>query len=65
MFRGFVETKSFPLYDWYLFADDDTFVYMKNLYRLLSDKNPDVPVQYGHHFGAIGGFLSGGAGYVS
>ena len=64
MFRGFLETKSFPLYDWYMLADDDTFVYMRNLYEFLSDKNPNIAVQYGHHYGAIGGFLSGGAGFV-
>jgi hypothetical protein len=64
VYSGFLDTKSFPLFDWYLFADDDTFVHMKNLFLFLQDKNKSSPVMYGHHFGAIGGFLSGGAGFV-
>ena len=64
VYNGFLDTKSFPLFDWYLFADDDTFVHMKNLFLFLKDKNISSPVMYGHHFGAIGGFLSGGAGFV-
>jgi hypothetical protein len=64
VYNGFLDTKSFPLFDWYLFADDDTFVHMKNLFLFLNDKNKSSPVMYGHHFGAIGGFLSGGAGFV-
>jgi hypothetical protein len=64
VYNGFLDTKSFSLFDWYLFADDDTFVHMKNLFLFLQDKNKSSPVMYGHHFGAIGGFLSGGAGFV-
>ena len=64
VYNGFLQTSSFPLFDWYLFADDDTFIYTKNLFSFLRTKNSSQPVQYGHHFGAIGGFLSGGAGCV-
>ena len=54
----------FSLFDWYLMADDDTFVNMKNLFEFLKDKNKNRPVMYGHHFGVLGGYLSGGAGFV-
>ena len=50
VYQGFLDTKSFPLYDWYLLADDDTFIHLENLFQFLSKKNSDDPVQYGHHF---------------
>ncbi|KAK3108735.1 hypothetical protein FSP39_014498 [Pinctada imbricata] len=54
--------------DWFMKADDDTYVIMENLRYFLSSKNEKDPVYFGHHF--IGkeevkqGFYSGGAGYV-
>lgn len=47
-------------------ADDDTFVIVENLRRLLSRFNPSQPVMLGHHFSKFisQGYLSGGAGYV-
>ena len=52
--------------DWFLKADDDTFVILENLRYFLSDKDSNSPVYYGHHFKTIlkQGFTSGGAGYV-
>lgn len=53
--------------DWFLKADDDTFVVVDNLRLMLATKNPNEPVFYGHHFKTIvkpHGYMSGGAGYV-
>ncbi|KAL4219661.1 glycoprotein-N-acetylgalactosamine 3-beta-galactosyltransferase 1 [Mactra antiquata] len=52
--------------DWFLKADDDTYVIMENLKLFLSGKSPNDLVYYGHHFNALvkQGFHSGGAGYV-
>ena len=38
----------YPDYDWYLKADDDTFIFMDNLEYFLSTKNPYKPVSYGY-----------------
>jgi len=51
-------------YDWYLKADDDTFIFNDNLRLFLADKNQNDPVTFGYHLKGYGGFLSGGAGYV-
>lgn len=53
-------------YDWYLKADDDTFIFVDNLRKFLSDKNSSSPVTYGYDFKVIikGGYHSGGAGYL-
>lgn len=53
-------------YDWYLKADDDTFIEMDNLRLFLSDKNPKEPVSFGQIFKPYVnyGYLSGGAGYL-
>ncbi|ELU13006.1 hypothetical protein CAPTEDRAFT_174456 [Capitella teleta] len=52
--------------DWFLKADDDTYVIVENLRHFLSDKNPEKPAMFGNHFmtGGKFGFMSGGAGYV-
>ncbi|XP_060601650.1 glycoprotein-N-acetylgalactosamine 3-beta-galactosyltransferase 1-like, partial [Ruditapes philippinarum] len=52
--------------EWFLKADDDTFVILENLRYFLSDKDPNTPVFFGHRFKTIlkQGFTSGGAGYV-
>uniref|UniRef100_UPI00398E740D glycoprotein-N-acetylgalactosamine 3-beta-galactosyltransferase 1-like n=1 Tax=Pristiophorus japonicus TaxID=55135 RepID=UPI00398E740D len=52
--------------DWFLKADDDTYVVMDNLRLLLSKYNPDEPVYVGRHFKTDlkQGYMSGGAGYV-
>lgn len=58
--------KIHPDYDWYLKADDDTFVFIDNLRKFLSDKNYSDPVTYGYDFKVIvnNGYHSGGASYV-
>ena len=40
-------SKNYGDYDWYLKADDDTFIFVDNLRKFLSDKDPSKPVQFG------------------
>ena len=51
--------------DWFLKADDDTYVIVENLRHFLSEQNSSEPVYFGHHFKAFPtqGYMSGGAGY--
>ncbi|XP_052096116.1 glycoprotein-N-acetylgalactosamine 3-beta-galactosyltransferase 1-like [Mytilus californianus] len=53
-------------YDWFIKADDDTYVIVENLRYFLHDKNPKSPVYYGRRFKPYvkQGYMSGGAGYV-
>ncbi|XP_017066354.1 glycoprotein-N-acetylgalactosamine 3-beta-galactosyltransferase 1 [Drosophila eugracilis] len=53
-------------YDWFLKADDDTFVIMENLRLLLYPYDPEAALYFGHRFRSSfpQGYMSGGAGYV-
>ncbi|XP_038045095.1 glycoprotein-N-acetylgalactosamine 3-beta-galactosyltransferase 1-like [Patiria miniata] len=52
--------------DWFMKADDDTYVIVDNLRHFLRDKDSCAPVYYGHHFQWYieQGYMSGGAGYL-
>ncbi|CAH8477816.1 unnamed protein product [Schistosoma mattheei] len=53
-------------YDYFLKADDDTFVIMENLRSILHQHNPKDPFMIGYNFPYLtkNGYFSGGAGYV-
>ncbi|XP_042882087.1 glycoprotein-N-acetylgalactosamine 3-beta-galactosyltransferase 1-like [Penaeus japonicus] len=58
--------RHYPDFDWYLKADDDTFVIVENLRYFLRDLDPKEPVYYGVKFRqhVKQGYMSGGGGYV-
>ncbi|XP_059178834.1 glycoprotein-N-acetylgalactosamine 3-beta-galactosyltransferase 1-like [Physella acuta] len=52
--------------DWFMKADDDTYVIIENLRYFLSGENSSEPVYFGQLFTThvVQGYYSGGAGYV-
>ncbi|KMY96739.1 glycoprotein-N-acetylgalactosamine 3-beta-galactosyltransferase 1 isoform X2 [Drosophila simulans] len=53
-------------YDWFLKADDDTYIVMENLRLFLYPYDPESSVYFGCRFKAYfsQGYMSGGGGYV-
>ena len=62
----YVYQNHFEDYDWFVKADDDTYMIIENLRYLLNDHNSSDPVYFGRKFKPYikQGYMSGGAGYV-
>ena len=50
--------------EWFVKADDDTYMVIENLRHILSKLNTSEPHYIGRHFTSFGGYNGGGSGYV-
>ncbi|CAF4258551.1 unnamed protein product [Adineta steineri] len=62
----FAYEKYFNDFDWFVKADDDTYLIVENLKAFLSQQNPTEPVTFGYNYKvhAQRGMHAGGASYV-
>ena len=64
----FIYNMTIPHYDWYIFIDDDTFVYKNRLHNFLSNYNSNECYYIGKELDHIKRdfclYMSGGAGYA-
>ncbi|ETE71699.1 Glycoprotein-N-acetylgalactosamine 3-beta-galactosyltransferase 1-B, partial [Ophiophagus hannah] len=62
----YVHTHHLEQADWFLKADDDTFVVLENLRWLLSNYSSSRPIYFGRRFRPFAkqGYMSGGGGYI-
>ena len=65
LFR-YLHDNHFEEADWFLKADDDTYIVMENLRYMLEPYNATQPIFFGCKFKPYvkQGYMSGGAGYV-
>lgn len=63
---GYLYDNHIDEFDWVLKADDDTYVIVENLRKLLESEHSTTPSYLGFHFDKFvsNGYMSGGAGYV-
>jgi glycoprotein-N-acetylgalactosamine 3-beta-galactosyltransferase len=60
-------SEKYPNFDWYLKADDDTFIFVDNLKKFVENKNSSDAVTYGYdvkHLSDNFTYHSGGASYL-
>ena len=65
-FSRYVYDNHYHEADWFLKADDDTYIVMENLRYMLQPYNSSQPIFFGCKFKPYvkQGYMSGGAGYV-